>query len=147
MCAQKRWWFDVLHPFQHYLSHIETRNGDNEMLCAMKPHMVMNWIPLPAGFEPRTLWFKVRSPNHFATQTLRPAKIQIILLRTWTESSLCVFGIAEDAMFLHADNGDSDQTTWMCRQIWAFIGCTCQKVCMLHINLFITPFVITRFWI
>ena len=39
------WWcFEVLHPFQHHLSHIKMM-GDNERLCAKKRHSVVSWIP------------------------------------------------------------------------------------------------------
>ena len=30
--------------------------------------------------------------------------------------------VAEDPMFLHADSEDSDQTGWMSRLIWVFVG-------------------------
>ena len=45
-----------------------------------------------------------------------------------SESSLGTFWIAKDAKFLHADNEDSDQTAWMRRLIWVFVGRTCQQV-------------------
>ena len=43
---------------------------------------------------------------------VRPAKTQISLgIRSvWSESSQCAQWVAEDTMFLHADNEDSDQT-------------------------------------
>ena len=38
------------------------------------------------------------------------------------QSLLCALWIAKDPRFLHADNEDSDQTGWMPRLIWVFIG-------------------------
>ena len=45
--------------------------------------------------------------------------------------------IAKDAMFLHADNEDADQTTRMHRLIWFFDGRACYMVrfVTLHLNL------------
>ena len=37
----------VLQPFQHYLSHIKTMEGDNRSLCAMKHCAIMSWILCP----------------------------------------------------------------------------------------------------
>ena len=52
---------------------------------------------------------------------VRPTKIQISLriCAGWSESSLSTFCKAEDAKFLQADNGDSDQTS--CRLTGTFI--------------------------
>ena len=49
---------------------------------------------------------------------VRPAKIQISLhIRAgWSESSLDALWVSKGAMFLHADNEDSDQTARMRRQ-------------------------------
>ena len=41
---------------------------------------------------------------------------------------LSAFCIAMDAAFLHADNGDSDQTARMRSLIGVFVGHTCHKV-------------------
>ena len=51
---------------------------------------------------------------------VRPTKIQISLRirAVWSESSLGAIWIANDAMFLHADNKGSDQTALMRRLIW-----------------------------
>ena len=50
--------------------------------------------------------------------TLRPAKTQISL------GIRCAQWVAEDAMFLHADSEDSDQTGRTPRLIWVFDGRT-----------------------
>ena len=64
----------VLHPLQHYLSHIKTMEWMiiNERLCAMNHCTVIRWIRPPVGFKPRTLWSEVRSANHSATLRLLP---------------------------------------------------------------------------
>ena len=62
------WWFRVLRPFQHYLSYIETREGDNERLYAIKLRTVMSWIPPLAELEPRTSWSVVGNANHSAIE-------------------------------------------------------------------------------
>ena len=61
---------------------------------------------------------------------VRPAKIQISLcIRTvWLESHVGIFWITKDAMFLQADNENSDETSWVRRIIWVCVGRTCQKV-------------------
>ena len=68
---------------------------------------------------------------------VRLAKIQISLRirAVWSESSLGKFWIAKGAKFLHADNEDSDQTAWMHKLIWVFVGRTCQKVRFLRLRL------------
>ena len=60
------------------------------------------------------------SENVPSDMIVRPAKIQISLRirAVWSESSQSAFWIAKDRKFLHADNEDSDQTTWMRRLIW-----------------------------
>ena len=49
-------------PFNTILGHIEMM-GDNDRLCAMKPHKSWGTPPLE-GFEPGTLWSKVRIQEH-----------------------------------------------------------------------------------
>ena len=63
---------------------------------------------------------------------MRPAKIQIILHidAVGSKSSLCVFGIAKDAKFLHADVKDSDQTAHMPKDSILY----CRKERMLKIS-------------
>ena len=55
-----------------------------------------------------------------------PGKTQISLgiCPVWSESSQCTQLVAEDPVFLHADNEDSDQTGQMPRLIWVFAGRT-----------------------
>ena len=67
---------------------------------------------------------------------LRSAKIQISLRirAVWSESSLGAFWIAKDAMFLYADNEDSDKTARMRRLIWVFAGHTCPMIRFFHIT-------------
>ena len=48
-------------------------------------------------------------------------------------SSLGAFWLPKDAKFLHVDNKDSDQTVWMRRLIWVFVGSTCQRVHFSHV--------------
>ena len=59
---------------------------------------------------------------------MRLSKIQISLRirAVWSDSSPCVFWIANDAKCLHADNTDSDQTEPMSRLIWVVISSTYQ---------------------
>ena len=54
---------------------------------------------------------------------MRPAKIQIIRA-VWSESSLGEFLIAKDAIFLHAENEDSDQTAHMPKLVRVFVART-----------------------
>ena len=49
----------------------------------------------------------------------------------WSEFSAGAFQIAKDAKFLHVDNEDWDQTSWMHRLIWVLVGCIFQKVVFL----------------
>ena len=42
----------------------------------------------------------------------------------WSEPSLCAQWAAKDPSFLHGDSEYSDQTGWMPRLIWVFVGCT-----------------------
>ena len=58
--------------------------------------------------------------------TVRPTKTQISLgiCPVWSESSICAHWVAEDPVFLHADNEDSDQTGCMPRLNWVFAGRT-----------------------
>ena len=66
-------------------------------------------------------------------KNVHPAKIQISLRirAVWSESSLGTFWVVKDAMFLHADKEDFNQTARMRSLIWVFVGCTYQKVCFL----------------
>ena len=50
--------------------------------------------------------------------------MQKCICPVWSESSLCTQWVAKDPSFLHADSQDSDQTGWMPRLIWVFVGCT-----------------------
>ena len=61
---------------------------------------------------------------------MRPAKIQISLRMraVWSEFSLDVFWVAEDAKFLNAANEDSAQTAQIHMTIFVLFGCTCQYV-------------------
>ena len=56
--------------------------------------------------------------------SVRPAKTQISLgiHPVWSGSCQCAQWVAEDPMFLHADNKASDQTGQMPRLIWVFAG-------------------------
>ena len=49
-------------------------------------------------------------------------------------SLIKTFSVHKDS-FSHADNKDSDQTAWMRRLIWVFVGRTCQKVFYLTLQL------------
>ena len=68
------------------------------------------------------------APWHDTTNkmTVCTAKTQISLgIRpVWSESSLCTQWVAKDPSFLNADSEDSDQTGWMPRLIWVFVGRT-----------------------
>ena len=55
-------------PFEHYLSHIETTESDNERLCPMKRHTFMSRVLPLVGFEHRTLCFKNSRANHLPIQ-------------------------------------------------------------------------------
>ena len=67
-------------------------------------------------------------PRHDKTNwmSVRPAKSPISLgfRPVWSESSLCAQWVAEDPMFLHADNEDFDQTGRMPGLIWVVVGRT-----------------------
>ena len=58
---------------------------------------------------------------------MRPAKFDISLCIPvfCSESSLGTFWIAKGVKFLHKDNEDSGQTSWMRRLIRVFIGRSC----------------------
>ena len=68
---------------------------------------------------------------------VRPANIQISLRipAVGLESSLCVFRLAKDATFLHADNEDSNQTARMRKLILVFVGHTCQRAHVFSLRL------------
>ena len=78
-----------------------------------------------------------RNVRECTFRRVRPARIQISLRirAVWSESSLGAFWIAEDAKFLHTNNDDSDQTAWIRRLIWVFVGRTCQMVRFLTLRL------------
>ena len=61
------------------------------------------------------------------TSSVRPAKIQISLRirAVWSESSLGACWKTNDALFLDADDWDSDQTARMPLLIWVFVWRQC----------------------
>ena len=69
------------------------------------------------------------SENEHSDTNMRPTEIQISLYirGTWSESSMGQFWIAKDAMFLRADNEDSDKTVRMRRLTWVFVRRTLSK--------------------
>ena len=73
-------------------------------------------------------FLSVFEPRHDKTNkvNVRPPKTQISLgIRpVWSESSLCVYWVARDPSFLHANSENSDQTVRMPRLIWVLAGCT-----------------------
>lgn len=46
------------------------RDRDYEGLLAVKQHLDLDRFPSTVGLKPATLWSKIESPNHSATQML-----------------------------------------------------------------------------
>ena len=67
---------------------------------------------------------------------LAQIRISVRIHAVWSETSLSVFGTAENAKFLLADSKVSDQTARMHRLIWVFVWCTYRKVRFRTIRLF-----------
>ena len=84
---------------------------------ARRQAMIKKYERFLHRWTPGYIWAQLQSRQ-------RPAKIQISLhiCAVWSESSLGAFLIDKDTKCLHADNEDSDQTTWMRWLIWVLVG-------------------------
>ena len=94
--------------------------------------LVLRWCRRRAAiFHWDTPWRYEPPYDKTSKMTARPAKTQISLgIHTvWSEPSLCAQWVAKDKRFLHADSEDSDQTGWMPRLIWVFLGRTDHFLC------------------
>ena len=121
------------------------KNTSDATSCLQKLSPFVKWLQNPAGasiyhqiINPIFVWDTLSCKNRNRNlRHVHPVMVQISLhiWAVWSESSLGAFWIAHDVKFPHVDNKDSDQTAWLGRLIWVFIGRTCQKVHFLKLQL------------